>query len=206
MNIRQLHKIILLILLLSFLFYGTTFTQFGNHKFPKPIKRTEFSDEIYIKSIVYQIEQSIKEQDLNKFERYLMNNIEDSTGIVRGKNDAVEKFNNFVTDIQLSQRFGYSRRRTPKLTNIKSTWDFEIDIKEIKISMNKNSAVVKCEIYFAMDQPDDVPKIRYAKDPKKIKEKLTLAQYDGKWKIQKVNKLFKFLEQRKQSLDYINSD
>jgi len=102
----------------------------ANHQMIRPIKKTRFSDEVLIKSAVYKFKQSIKNQNLSSFEWVISRDFEDSTGVVKGKVAAKQKFSNLVKDHDISLRSRYSQRRTPKLRNIKPTWDFEIDSLE----------------------------------------------------------------------------
>ena len=51
-----------------------------------------------------------------------------------------------------------------------------------------------------MDQPDDVPGVHYGKGPKKVKETIILVKRNNKWKIERMNRFFHFLSDRKNRL------
>jgi hypothetical protein len=176
------------------------------HQPIRPIKKTPFSDEVLVQSAVYNFKQSIKHQDRSLFERTISEQIEDSTGLFHNKHAAKQKFDEIIKNHDMSLRSEYSKRRTPKLKNVKPTWDFEIDITKIKIYQNDNKADIDCEIYFVMDQPDDdIINKKYSKKSKRVKEKIELSKENGKWRIKKVNKLFKFLSDRNNKLEELKN-
>ena len=176
-----------------------TWSAIDQKKYPKIARKTQYSDEIQIKSLIHKLEQSIKNNDAFLFERIIVDDYEDSTGSKVGKHVAKQKF---LTDVELTDFFlrsPYSNRRSPALNKLTPSWDFEIEIDKMKI-FKKNTAKVDVQYYFNFDQPDDVPEVKYVKKPKHYKDKIDLVCIDDEWKIQTIHRLFKNMKARKERL------
>lgn len=205
--------VIAIILMSSFLVAQSSIES----KIPINISKVEFSDETLIKSVIHNLEQSVRNKDLNHFIRLTSYDLEELQMKGKNKKDITETFKNLIINDEVELRSNYSRRRLKREEKVVSTSDFQIKIENLKI--NKNKATVLCQMRFKYDQSfeivgNDEPlspeesrnsgkifrsqkEFVYSKNSKYKQFKIILEKINNKWKIKKLDKFFKFFNDRK---------
>lgn len=172
------------ILTMMLLFSIKSIAQIPIADLPKPIYEKKLSDETLIKSSIFKLKQSVKNQDCEMFLDVINDNITDSTMVINNKKSAKKYFQNSISKIQFQNRSAYFNRRTPRLKNIKPTWDFEIDIRKIDIYDNYQKAELNCDIYFKMEKE---------RNSNFNNEKIMFEKVNKKWKIIRFNNFVKYI-------------
>ena len=148
------------------------------------------TDEMQIRLNLQKIEQGIKEQNLIKITDGFANEVE-SNGKLLNRKALSEKFKTTFNSYKNRKDDPAFIKRKPPRASLTTTWDFEIDIDDIKF-LNGSTALAKTWIYFVSAEPDTTNK--KWKFGKKYRENIRFQKVYGEWRVKKIEKLSKVFE------------
>lgn len=159
-----------------------------NHQIPRRIKAKQYSDKVLIKSLIKNLEKSVRENDIEKFSNLISEDVIGEDGKTIGKRNQRNKFDEKIRNFRSDLILKYSKRRKPgkdmnnklyKKNGLEDNWsdgfpfwDFNIDVNDIKDNGNGRFANVTCVLYCKFDQPEDIPDIIVKTKNKMAKSKI----------------------------------
>ncbi|MBC8344687.1 MAG: hypothetical protein ISR82_08525 [Candidatus Marinimicrobia bacterium] len=164
----------------------TGFSHLAAQDFPpaKPL-----TDEMQICLVLQKIEQGIKEQNLIKITDGFANEVE-SNGKSLNRKALTDKFKTTFNSYKNRKDEPEFIKRKPPRASLTTTWDFEMDIDEIKF-INDSTALAKTWIYFTSDPL--VKEDNKSKKNKKRRNNILFQKVKGEWRVKSGNRIFERL-------------
>ncbi len=144
------------------------------------------TDEVQIRLVLHKIEQGIKEQNVLKVTDGFAKEVE-SNGKTINRKTLSDEFKNTFNSYQTRKDDPSFIKLKPPRISLTTTWDFEMDIDEIKF-LNDNTALAKTWIYFAAAEPDTTNK--KWKFGKKRRNNFMFRKVKEEWRIRGLDSFF----------------
>lgn len=148
------------------------------------------TDEMQIRLVLQKIEQGIKEQNLIKITDGFANEVE-SNGKSLNRKALSDEFKNTLNSYQTRKDDPTFSKRKPPKASLTTTWDFEMDIDEIKF-LNDSTTLAKTLIYFTSDSL--VKEDNKSKKNKKRRNNLMFRKEKGEWRVKNIEKFLDIFE------------